>query len=140
MTPWTIAHQAPLCMGFSRQEYWSGLPCPPPGDLPYPGIKPVSLRSPALAGGFFTTSATCDPKSVIKVPPAPATLAVEVSPFHTAPPWHWAVGTHALLTMSCDFHLHWPAAEEPPPALRRGSPWYSPSWTDQGSQDKNRNF
>ena len=58
MTPWTIAHQAPLCMGFSRQEYWSGLPCPPPGDLPYPGIKPVSLRSPALAGGFFTISAT----------------------------------------------------------------------------------
>ena len=42
-TPWTIAHQAPLSMGFSRQEYWSGLPCPPPGDLPNPGIKPVSL-------------------------------------------------------------------------------------------------
>ena len=45
-------------MGFSRQEYWSGLPCPPRGDLPDPGIKPVSLMSPALAGGFFTTSAT----------------------------------------------------------------------------------
>ena len=49
--------QAPLSMGFSRQEYWSGLPRPPPGDLPDPGIKPVSLMSPALAGGFFTTSA-----------------------------------------------------------------------------------
>ena len=48
------SHQAPLSMGFSRQEYWSGLPCPPPGVLPYPGIKP---RSPALAGGFFTTHA-----------------------------------------------------------------------------------
>ena len=45
-------------MGFSRQEYWSGLPCPSPGDLPDLGIKPMSLLSPALAGGFFTTSAT----------------------------------------------------------------------------------
>ena len=43
VTPWTVAHQAPLSMGFSRQEYWSGLPCPPPGDLPHPGIKPTSL-------------------------------------------------------------------------------------------------
>ena len=46
-TPRTVARQAPLSMGFSRQEHWSGLPCPPPGDLPDPGIKPVSLRSPA---------------------------------------------------------------------------------------------
>ena len=44
-------------MGFSRQEYWSGLPCPPRGDLPDPGMEPASLMSPALAGGFFTTSA-----------------------------------------------------------------------------------
>ena len=58
-TLWTVAHQAPLSMGFSRQEYWSGLPCLPPGDLPDPGIEPGSLMSPALAGGFFTTSATC---------------------------------------------------------------------------------
>ena len=42
-TLWTVAHQAPLSMGFSRQEYWSRLPCPPPGDLPDPGIKPASL-------------------------------------------------------------------------------------------------
>ena len=46
VTPWTAAHQAPLSMGFSRQEYWSGLPLPSPGDLPDPGIKPVSLVSP----------------------------------------------------------------------------------------------
>ena len=58
VTPWTLARQPPLSMGFSRQEYWSGPPCPPPGDLPNPGIKPTSLASPALAGGFFTTSAT----------------------------------------------------------------------------------
>ena len=55
---WTVAHQAPLSMGLSRQEYWSGLPCPPPGDLPSPGIKPTSLISLALAGGLFSTSAT----------------------------------------------------------------------------------
>ena len=56
-TPWTVAHQAPLSMGFSMQEYWSGLPCPHPGDLPNPDIKPTSLKSPALAGGLFTTGA-----------------------------------------------------------------------------------
>ena len=54
-TLWTAAHQAPLSMGSSRQEYWSVLPCPLPGDLPDPGIKPVSLVSPELAGRFFTT-------------------------------------------------------------------------------------
>ena len=50
----TVARQAPLSMGFSRQEYWTGLPFPPPGDLPDPRIKPVSPVPPALAGGFFT--------------------------------------------------------------------------------------
>ena len=54
-TLWTVAHQAPLSMGFSRQEYWRGLPCPPPGDLPDPGIEPTSLMSYALAGRFFAT-------------------------------------------------------------------------------------
>ena len=53
-TLWTVAHQAPLSMGFPRQEYWSRLPVPPPGDLPHPGIKPASHMSPALACGFFT--------------------------------------------------------------------------------------
>ena len=52
VTPQTVAHQAPLSMGFPRQEYWSGLPFPSPGDLPDPGIEPVC---PALADGFFTT-------------------------------------------------------------------------------------
>ena len=58
VTLWTVARQVPLSMEFSRQEYWSGLPCPPPGDLPKPGIEPTSLMSPALAGGFFITSAS----------------------------------------------------------------------------------
>ena len=57
-TPGTAACQAPLSMWFPRQEYWSALPFPLPGDLPHAGIEPVSLRSPALTGGFFTTSAT----------------------------------------------------------------------------------
>ena len=57
-TLWTVARQAPLSMGFSRQEYWSGVPCPPPGDLPDLGIEPLSLMSAALAGRFFTTSPT----------------------------------------------------------------------------------
>ena len=57
-TLWTIASLAPLSMGFSRQEYWSGLPFPPARHLPDPGIEPASPVSPALGGRFFTTSAT----------------------------------------------------------------------------------
>ena len=65
LTLWTVACQAPLSVGFFRQEYWSGLPRPPPGALPTPGMEPKSLShmSPALAGGFFTTSATWEAPS-----------------------------------------------------------------------------
>jgi len=62
-TPWTVAHQAFLSMGFSRQEYRSGSSRPPPGDLPDPGIEPVS---PASAGGFFTVCATLEASSAKK--------------------------------------------------------------------------
>ena len=58
VTPWTVARQALLSIGFCRKEYWSVLPCPPPGDLPNPGIEPTSLVSPALAGEFFNTNTT----------------------------------------------------------------------------------
>ena len=58
VTLWTVVHQSPLCKEFSRQEYWRRLPCPPPEDLPDPGIELLSLMSPVLAGRFFTTSAT----------------------------------------------------------------------------------
>ena len=61
-TLWTVTRQVPLSMGFSRQEYWSGLPSPPPGVLPEPGTEPLSLTSRALAGGFFTTGATWKPR------------------------------------------------------------------------------
>ena len=65
VTLWTVAHQAPMSMGFFKQEYWSGLSCPPPGDLPNPGMETTSLRSPALAGGFFTTSTTWEAHSFL---------------------------------------------------------------------------
>ena len=58
VTPCTVAYQAPPSMGFSRQEYWNGLPFPHPGDLPNPGIELASLTLPALAGRLFPTSAT----------------------------------------------------------------------------------
>ena len=69
VTLWTVALQAPLSMGFSRQEYWSGLPCPPPGDLSDPGIEPTSLMFAASAGRFFTVSATWEaPKQLSNTP------------------------------------------------------------------------
>ena len=61
-TPWTAAHQAPLSMRFPRQEYWSGLPFPSPGNLPNPGIKPAS---PAMAGGLFTTEPPGKPSEIL---------------------------------------------------------------------------
>ena len=64
-TLWPVVHQTPLSMGFSRQEYWSGWPCPPPGDLPNPGIEPTS---PALAGVFFTTNTTWETHFINALP------------------------------------------------------------------------
>ena len=71
VTPWNIAHQAPLSMGFSRQEYWSGLPFSTPGDLLNPGNKPVSLSPPALASRFFTTVPTGKPLNRYEQDPNP---------------------------------------------------------------------
>ena len=71
---WTVAHRAPLFMGFSRQIYWSESPCPPAGDLANPGIKPLSLKSPALAGRFFTTSTTWEAQ--MSHMPAPKSITV----------------------------------------------------------------
>ena len=65
-TPWTVASHAPVSMGFSRQEYWSGLPFPPQGNLLNPGIRPKSPASPAVAGGFFTTAPLGKPSKVNK--------------------------------------------------------------------------
>ena len=76
VTQWTTTHQVPLSMGFSRQEYWNGLPCPSPEDLPDSGIKPVSLTSPELAGGFFNTSTTT--KSYISHSPIQNVFGVKI--------------------------------------------------------------
>ena len=65
VTPWSVARQASLSMGFSRQEYWSGLPFPLLGDLPNPGIGLASLMPPALVGRFFTTVALAAPHSTV---------------------------------------------------------------------------
>ena len=71
--PWTVAHQAPLSVEFSSQEYWSGLPLYTPGDLHYLGIKPMSLASSALAGRFFTSRASWEAPSFqigrLQIPP-----------------------------------------------------------------------
>ena len=64
---WTVAYQAPLSMGFSRREYWSGLPCSSPGDLLDPGMEPASLVSSALAGGFFTTGTPWEARNSLGV-------------------------------------------------------------------------
>ena len=74
-TPWTTVRQAPLSKGFSRQEYWSGLPCPLPGNLPDPRTEPESLVSPALAGRFFTTSA---PREALKVPENTSIVKIKI--------------------------------------------------------------
>ena len=84
----TVAPQAPLSIAFCRQEYWSGFPCPPPGDLPDPWIKPMSVMSPALAGGFFTTSVTwealtqseSESLSRVQLSATPWTIAYQVPP------------------------------------------------------------
>ena len=64
---WTVALHASLSMGFSRQEYWSGPPCPPPGDLPDPGIKLMFLVTPAVVSRFFTSSATWEAHKTTKL-------------------------------------------------------------------------
>ena len=64
VTPWTVPHQTSPSMEFSKQEYWSGLLFPPPGDLPDPGIEPESLTSPVWAGCFFTSSITWEAQSL----------------------------------------------------------------------------
>ena len=105
VTLWTVAPQAPLSIAFCRQEYWSGFPCPPPGDLPDPWIKPMSVMSPALAGGFFTTSVTwealtqseSESLSRVRLSATPWTIAYQVPPPMDFPGKNTGVGCHFLL-------------------------------------------
>ena len=77
------ARRTPLSMGFSGQEYWSGLPCPPPGDLPDPGIEPSSPAAPALAGGFFTTRANSIQFSGLRASYVSSSI-LDIGTFHAA--------------------------------------------------------
>ena len=95
-TPWTVALQAPLSVGFSREEYWSGVPFPSPGDLPNPGTEPASLTSPALAGRFFTTSTTWEGLAVSQDCPMSPPLGI-----HTPV---WSPPTHTRVDLSLPKH------------------------------------
>ena len=81
---WTVSCQAPLSLGFPSQDYWSGLPCPPPGHLPDPGVEPVSPTLPALADRFFTTSVTWKAPWSTVIPTKPSPRSWE-GPY--CPPW-----------------------------------------------------
>ena len=143
MTPWTIACQAPLSMGFSRQEYWSGLPFPSPGDLSNPGIEPAS---PALAGGFLIT--TTDSTSVIHTSALHGGWGLILSagqipiarPGHPGPLATESIGCQWLraATFPGDLHLFflsssWPVDSQFPRgqiALRDSSPFRVPTSID----------
>ena len=120
-TLWTVARQAPLSMGFSRQECWSELPCPPPGDLRQSGIEPTSLLSPAQAGGFFTTGATWEapaPHSLLTSEISHAQQVAFSGGFiHDA--WMWAPATSSV-SQTVAMHASLPSVS-PSPAFRKAS-------------------
>ena len=97
MTPWTVSRQAPLFMGFPRQEYWNGSPFPSPGDLPDPGIEPVS---PALAGGSLPLSHLGSPKLIHSFQ---FSLSVVSDSFATS----WTVATQVPLSMGFPRQEYW---------------------------------
>ena len=134
-TLWTVDLLAPLSMGFSRQEYWSGWPCPPPGDLPNPGIEPMSLISPALAGRFFTTSATWEApfKEVMRVKSGHTggALMQNEGCLYKKRKWHHRLGDAMQRKGQVKAHikgsyLQAKRAERPRETPRMPAPW---SWT-----------
>ena len=119
-TPWTTDHQAPLSMGFSKQEYWSELPFFPLGDLPVPGIEPTCPESPALAGGFFTTEPAGRP-IVICIHRHNITQSVFTAPKICALPVHLSYFPYPNSPMAGRFHIttqtHLSHKKNPPPEL-----------------------
>ena len=116
--PRTVAHHAPPSMGFSRQEYWSGLPFPSPRDLPDPRIEPASLVSHALAGGFCTTSATWEAQSTpVKVKVTSLSL---VRLFATP----WTVAHQASPSMGFSRQEYWSGLPFPSPPGKPRAPQY----------------
>ena len=114
-TPWTVARQVPLSMGFPRQEFWSGLPIPPPEDLPNPGIKLASLVSLPLAAGFFTAGTTWEIKWKL-----PSFIQLFLTP--------WIVARQAILSMEFSRQEYWSGlpfpspGDLPDPGIEPGSP------------------
>ena len=106
-TPWTVARQPSLSMGFSRQEYWSGLPSPPPGDLPHPWFRPTSLMSPALAGRFSTTRTTWNNLSLKLKLCVLNRVQVSVTP--------WTVACQAPLSLEFSRQEYWSGLPFPTP-------------------------
>ena len=122
-TLWIVACQVPLSMGFSRQEYWSGLPFPFPGDLPDPVIETVSPASPVLAGEFFTTEPSGKPSSVQFISVAQSCLTL-CDPMNSSTP---GLPVHNQLPEPTQTHVHWvsdaiqpshPLSSPSPPALK----------------------
>ena len=103
VTLWTVAYQAPRSMEFSRQEYWSGLPCPPPGDLFDPGIEPSSFISPTLAGGVFTTSTTWEALELLSVQFSHAVMSDLSDPMDCSTP---GFPIHHQLPELAQIHVH----------------------------------
>ena len=103
-TPWTVVHQAPLSLEFSRQEDWSGLPFPPPGDLPDPGTEP---SPPALAGGFFTTEPPGKPRCCVL-----NCLRLSVTP--------WTEAHQGPLSMEFSRQEYWSGLPFPSPGVQVG--------------------
>ena len=107
VTLWTVALQAPLSLGFCGQEYWSGMSCPPPGDLSEPGIEPAPLMSPALAGGFFTSSATWEVDNNMKQSEesCPLSSASSWSP-SSVPSWQEWAEFHSVAQLCLTLRPH----------------------------------
>ena len=129
-----VAHQAPPSMGFPRQEYWSGLPFPSPGDLPDPRIEPMSPASPALAGGFFTTSprpgkvlvvqlclTLCDPMDCSRPDGNPLHYSCLENPMDGGAWWAAVHGVAGSWTRLSDFTFtHWRRKWQPTPVFLPG--------------------
>ena len=109
-TPWTLACQAPLSIGFSRKEYWSGLPFPNPEDLPDPGIKPASLTSPILAGNFYHCAiweALWDNTfEYVKPPSWWYLVAAALADSHTCLPFVFLFPSIALMLLCTHFRIN----------------------------------
>ena len=135
-TPWTAAHQSPSSLGFSRQEYWTELPFPSPGDLPGPEIEPMSLVSPELAGGFFTTESPGKPYHQ-EWSESHSVVFNSLRPHGLKSPWNppgqnTGVGCHSLLqgifppqglnagVLHCRWILYQLSHQERPSTIRRG--------------------